>query len=708
MDDNLNRLAELVGIEARYWDIEGGLHETKPDTARALLGALGIPANSDAAVLESLARLETDRWRETVPPVIIAAEGQDIAVPLRMPAAGGDRLRWRIDLESGESADGSSQLGDLPIEAAGNRDGTDCILRRLNLPAQPCGYHRLEIEADGVHTVDVIVAPSRCHLPPEGRYWGISTQLYALRSERNWGIGDFTDLTRLMDWAGEKGAAAVGVNPLHALFLDAPQDASPYSPNSRLFLNPLYLDVTAIADFAESKASRAGLLSGMLGSAWPGDIIDYPAVAAAKLAVLESLYRHFWSVHGEAHDSRGNAFRQFVAQGGAALRRFATFQAASELFGAHDWTQWPQWAQQPDSPAHLSAENADRIGFFQYLQWQSDIQLTAAVARARAKAMAIGLYKDLAISADRASADHWAHQDLFMRDVKVGAPPDPFNEQGQDWGLIAFNPYRLRARRYDYFVSLLRAVMRYAGALRVDHVMGWQRLFLIPAGARAAEGAYLRFPREDLIAIAALESRRNRCMVIGEDLGTVPAGFRERMAEAGILSCRILYFEREGGRYHRPDQLPKLAAVADATHDLPTLRGYWSGEDISAKLRLGILDAGREKEFRDEREEDKRQLLQALELEGLYEPNKVADWSPALAAAIQSFLARAPSLLFLAQLEDLTGELHQANLPGSVTGYPNWQRRLRLSLAEIASDPAVGESVAAIVRERPSLLGPAD
>ncbi len=289
-----------------------------------------------------------------------------------------------------------------------------------------------------------------------------------------------------------------------------------------------------------------------------------------------------------------------------------------------------------------------------------------------------------------------------MRDVKVGAPPDPFNEQGQDWGLIAFNPHRLRAQRYRYFVSLLRATMRHAGALRVDHVMGWQRLFLIPAGARAAQGAYLRFPLDDLIAIAALESRRNQCMVIGEDLGTVPAGFRQRMAEAGILSCRILYFEREGGRYHRPDQLPALAAVADATHDLPTLRGYWTGEDISAKIRLGILDAGKERDLRDEREEDKRQLLQALASEGLYESAQGAGWSPPLAAAIQAFLARAPSLLFLAQLEDLTGELHQANLPGSVTGYPNWRRRLRLSLKEIASDPAAGVAVAAIVRERPT------
>ena len=322
--------------------------------------------------------------------------------------------------------------------------------------------------------------------------------------------------------------------------------------------------------------------------------------------------------------------------------------------------------------------------------------------------MKIGLYKDLAVSVDRSSADHWAHQDLFMRDVRVGAPPDPFNQQGQDWGLIAFNPFRLRTQRYRYFVSLLRAAMRHAGALRVDHVMGWQRLFLIPAGAHAAEGAYLNSPLDELVAIAALESRRNQCMVIGEDLGTVPAGFRERMGKAGIFSCRILYFENEGGHYHRPGQLPELAAVAAATHDLPTLRGYWAGEDISIKIKLGFLEASKEMEFRDARERDKQQLLDALASEGLYEPAEGVDWSPALAGAIQAFLARSPSRLLLTQLEDLTGELHQANLPGSVTGYPNWRRRLRQSLKGIAADPAIQESVAAIVRERPTDAGPAD
>ena len=297
MDDSLKRLAELAGIELRYWDIEGGVHETTPDTARFLLDALGLPAESDVSVSQSLARLEADAWREAVPPVIIAREGEEISVPLRLAVGHGEHLHWRIDLEGGERAEGSVPIADLAVEATGMLEGTSYALRRLGLPAQVCGYHGLQIEAGSVHVADVIVAPPRCHLPPQGRHWGILAQLYALRSEKNWGIGDFTDLAALMDWAASKGAATVGVNPLHALFLDTPQDASPYSPSSRLFLNPLYLDVTAIADFAESEKARAGALSEMLGSVWTGDIIDYPAVAAAKRAVLERLYRHFRTAH---------------------------------------------------------------------------------------------------------------------------------------------------------------------------------------------------------------------------------------------------------------------------------------------------------------------------------------------------------------------------------------------------------------------------
>jgi len=695
VDELLSRLADAAGIEARYWDIQGHLHETSPETARRLLGVLGFPAATEEEAAASLVRLEEEVWREVLPPVIIAAQGLEIVVPLRLPALDARHLSWSLDLEDGRQLRGEVILNDLFVEAVGKIDGTPRFLRRLRLPAQPCGYHHLCVEAGP--TARLVVAPPRCYLPPDGRYWGIAAQLYAIRSEHNWGIGDFTDLRTLVDWGAACGAAVVGLNPLHALFLDTPTDASPYFPSSRLFINPLYLDVTAIPDFAElEKASKP--VSGSI-EAREDDIVDYPAVAGAKLAALERLFAHFRTMHCDESDPRGSAFREFVAQGGSDLADFATFQMLSEHFGTHDWSRWPQSPQKPNSHETFSSEQTHRITFFQYLQWQCSAQLSAVAQRA--KAMTLGIYNDLAISVAAASADNWAHQDVFLQGTQVGAPPDPFNEAGQDWGVVPFNPRRLRATGYAYFIALLRANMRYAGALRIDHVMGWQRLFLVPSGASASEGAYLRFPFDDLLAIATLESQRNKCVLIGEDLGTVPAGFRERMAAADVLSCRILYFERKGDSFRRPREFPKLAAVSVTTHDLATLRGYWVGEDIAAKRRLGFLTGGEASQLWDDRRRDKHLLLQALADEGLIKDlSDEATWLPPLTVAIQAYLARSPSLLFMVHLDDLASEARQINLPGSTTDYPNWRRRLGRSLQEMASDPTIAKMMAAIASER--------
>jgi 4-alpha-glucanotransferase len=710
MNESLHRLAEAVGIESRYWDIEGRLHETSPATTRHLLSTLGFPASKEEEIAASLLRLEEETWRETAPPVTVAIEGQEIIVPLRLPATA-RRIIWSIDLESGGRMDGEVTLDDLDVKASTMLYGASVLLRRLLIPAQSSGYHRLRVQADAAFTIDIIVAPRRCYLPPgHQRHWGIAAQLYTVRSERNWGMGDFTDLSTLVDWARAHGASMVGVNPLHALFLDTPQDASPYSPASRLFLNPLYLDVTAIPDFAES--DEAGTLAYLsadvaaLRAARASDAVDYPAIANVKLAVLERLYENFRTGHGGESDGRGRAFHAFVTEAGSDLDHFAMFQMLTERFGTHDWTAWPQSYQKPGSILDLPLPDKERTIFFQYLQWQCTIQLIAAAARE--KGMPIGLYTDLAVSVDNTSADHWANQGLFLRNTHVGAPPDPFNENGQDWGLVAFNPRHLRATGYAHFISLLRTNMRHAGALRIDHIMGWQRLFLIPAGAQASDGAYLRYPIDDLMAIASLESQRAKCLVIGEDLGTVPDGLRERMTSADILSCRVLYFERDGDRFRRPSELPERSAVSVATHDLATLRGYWMEEDITAKARLGFLRGDDERQFRDERARDKRMLLQALASECLL-PHGNADsdnslWTPALADAIHAYLARSPSLLLIVQLDDLTNEVHQVNLPGSITEYPNWRRRLGRSLEEMTVDPAIAQTMAMIGRERSNPL----
>ena len=489
MDDAaLSRLAEAAGIAACYWDINGNLHETTPETARQLLAALGLAAANAAEIATSLRGLADDPWREVLPPVVVATEAQAIAVAARLPAyLAGQAVRWSIDLELGGTVGGEIQWASLPVDAAYDLYGTTTELRHLTLPALPAGYHRLRLEAGAVAaTAMLVVAPPRCYLPPGApgaRYWGIDAQLYAIRSGTNWGIGDFGDLGTLVDWSAAAGADAVGLNPLHALFLDHPDAASPYSPSSRLLLNPLYLDVTAIPDFAESAAARTRFQSKAfsegLRAVRAAQLIDYPCVAAAKLDILGLLHRHFLAAH--AADARGAAFRKFVEDGGPGLQRLAVWQALAEHFRTHLWGQWPAAFRTPDSGdvARFVATHPERLSFYQYLQWQSEVQLAAAQDRAATGGMRLGLCRDLAVGVDAEGADHWANQPAFVGAARIGAPPDPFSEAGQEWGVIPFNPRRLRAAAYAPFISMLRANMRHAGALRIDHIMGWQRLFVI-------------------------------------------------------------------------------------------------------------------------------------------------------------------------------------------------------------------------------------
>jgi 4-alpha-glucanotransferase len=717
----LNQLADAAGLEPRYWDIQGQLHERSPETARQLLCALGIPANTEADIAASLAMLAEEPWLAVLPPVIVGTDECEIEVPVRLPMnAATQWVRWSIELEGGGQANGEQRLDSIRVEDSRDLGGSVIALRLLRLPPQALGYHRLRVEAAAHAVSSLIVAPAQCYLPPEfsnRKYWGITAQLYAIKSRSNWGIGDFGDLRAVVDWLAASGADAIGLNPLHALFLDEPRDASPYSPNSRLFLNPLYLDITAIPDFSESPKAHALLdrsgMSDALRAARTGNLVDYQVVAATKLTVLNELYQQFGTKHSGQTDRRRLEFKKYIAGAGDELRRFTTFQMLSEHFGTHEWTRWPIEFQDPasDDVTQLLRSGEHRVSFFQYLQWQCQSQLSAVADRTRESGMSLGLYSDLAVSVASASADHWANQEIFVRDARVGAPPDPFNESGQEWGVVPLNPRHLRAAGYAHFSSLLRANMQCAGALRIDHVMGWQRLFIIPAGASAVDGAYVRFPLDDLLSIAALESRRNKCLLVGEDLGTVPAGFRKRMADANVLSCRILYFEQEHGSFHRPDELPELACVSAATHDLATLRGYWMGDDISAKSRIGIFKSSEEKQRAlVERARDKALLLQALRKEGLL-PDALGaqnaeriEWTSEISIAIHAFLARSRSRLFIAQMDDLGNERHQANLPGSTVEYPNWRRRLDRMLEELTADPEIERIFGLIVHERQSAV----
>lgn len=697
-DQALARLCDAAGILPAYYDIRGRRHDTAPDTARALLSALNIPAASGADVAASLTGLDEEPWREALPPVVIARAGIECRFAVHVPAD----LATRAFLATIHGEDGTDRqlvldLSACPATAGRQIDGRRIERRTVTLPALAMGYHRLTLSGPaGDWTTTLIAAPAQCYLPADiangDRVWGVAAQLYALRSARNPGMGEFTDLGELLTWAEGVGADAVGINPLHALFPDTPVHASPYSPNSRQFLNPLYLDVTRIADFAESEAARNLYHASNMTPARAAPHVDYPAIAAFKHPLFAALYENFAARHLNMGAGRARDYRAFVDRGGLALERFALHAALCEAFATHDWNAWPVAYRDPASPecAAFARDHGDRIGRHLYLQWQCETQLRQVAARGGA--LGIGIYGDLAVSTSADGADVWGAQDLYATGARIGAPPDPFTEAGQEWGVVPMNPMRMRKTGYANFIALLRANMRHFGALRIDHAMELQRLFWIPSGAPPSAGAYLTYPREDLLAIVALESQRNRCLVIGEDLGTVPEGFRERLTDAHLLSYRVLYFEQHDGRFKAPGDYPPLSAACVSTHDLPTLKGFWEETDLPVRLQAGVLASEDELEqARRDRQADKRGLLAALEDAGLLPPGmegSVAEetsLTPELAAAFHRFLARSEARLFMVQIDDLAGEAAQANMPGTTDSYPNWRRRLSLPVAQIAA-----------------------
>jgi len=519
-------------------------------------------------------------------------------------------------------------------------------------------------------------AGGRCHEPESlargARVWGFGVQLYGLRSARNWGIGDFGDLRALLELSARQGASLVGVNPLHA------GEGSPYSPSSRHALNWRYLDIEAIPEYAASRKARARVSSAAfqkrLGALREAELVDHDGVRRAKLEALELLFEE-------------SSFRSDALPKGA--RTYALFEALREKFGG-PWQSWPEAYRDPDSPQvrAFHKKNLTRVRFHEYLQLQARRQLDAVQAHATELGMPIGLYVDLALGADAGGAEVWADQESYALDVSCGAPPDEFNPRGQDWGLPPLSPRALRATGCAPFAELLRSSMPEGGALRLDHVMALMRLYWIPRGAKPERGGYVSYPFRDLVAVLARESRRRRCLVVGEDLGTVPKALRAALNEAGVLSYRPLLFGKdEAGEYCAPSAYPRDALVCASTHDLPTWRGFWAGSDIALRASVGLaVDPVAEK---DQREADKAALARALAREGL-------DRS---AAAAHAFISRTPCKLALVQPEDVFELLEQANLPGSIDEHPNWRRKLPLALERWDTDRRVAV-LYATMRER--------
>ena len=724
-----HRLGEQAGIAAGYRDVWGRDHETSDETRLALLRTMGMLDEPSGAVAV-LQEREDGAWRPDLPAVSVRRQDE---APyqweiVRDEVAARRPLRWRLVLEGGESRAGETPAGALTRIARREIGGRHRVksLFRWHDPLPP-GYHRFHLEATGsgeAAAMALIIVPARCYVPPEmesgARVWGPALQLYAMRSERNWGIGDFTDLRNAVELMAREGAGVVGLNPLHALFPHDPARASPYSPSSRIHLNALYIDVEAVPEFTGCPEARgqvaAPTFQAQLRALRGAELVDYARLAGAKLAVLRTAYDAFRARELPDRTPRGAAFSRFLADGGESLLRFALYHALQEDFHGSDaavrgWPAWPEPYRSPAAPAVRAylESHRERVEFHAWLQWIADEQLAACGRRARALGLAVGLYRDLAVSVDRAGAEAWAWQDLHAA-AAIGSPPDAFSLHGQNWGLAPPIPERLTGSAYAPYIATLRANMKHAGALRIDHVMGLMRLYWVPPGAPPEQGAYVRYPFADLLGILALESQRHRCMVVGEDLGTLPEGLQTALGSANVLSCRLLLFEKEAdGSFKPPAAWPGQALAAATTHDLPTLTGYWLGRDLDVRSRLDPYPSPAQfAQQAAERAQDRARLLVALEREGLLpaggsiDPLSSPEMTTELALSIHACLARSRARVMTVQMEDVFGQPDQANLPATGGEYPSWQRKLTVDLEQWGADARFQAHTEMLRRERPN------
>jgi 4-alpha-glucanotransferase len=559
----------------------------------------------------------------------------------------------------------------------------------------------------------------RCFVPEwleEGKGWGISLQLYEIRSRRNWGIGDFADLAEFCAIAGRAGADFVGTNPLHALFLADPSRCSPFSPSNRRFLNPLYIAVDRLP-FADT----SGVDEDKLAHLRAARRVDYVAVTAVKLAALRRAF-DAWKQGGEDPDGyRKEDFFLFRDAGGVPLRRHALFEVISGemVLQGHGsgWEGWPAEYQDVEGQeaTRVAAELGDEVDFHCWLQWIASQQLAQAADAARAAGLRIGLYLDFAVGEAPDGSATWSERTLCIPEMSIGAPPDFFTAEGQNWGLSPLSPSALRREQLLPYRAMISAAMRHAGALRIDHVMGLWQLFFIPRGEHAADGAYVRYPFADMVRTVCEQSRQRQAIVIGEDLGNVPEGFRPAMHQAGILSYRILYFEQGEHGFLPPQDYPRLAMACLSTHDLPTLAGWWRGDDVELRREHGLIDReAADHQFRDRRGSRAALLRQLHELQMLGEEDREAidraeadpdsDFPESLAVAAHRFIARSASMLVAVRLADLTGETEPTNLPGTVDSYPNWRIKSSLALEELEGSTLFSAILKALDDERPRLL----
>jgi 4-alpha-glucanotransferase len=665
-------LAHRLGVATEYVDWTGTHHLVGADTLIAVLAAFGKPADTAEACETALAEHEREYWHRTLTPTIVTRSGRRSSFWVHV-IHGAPVGVW-IRLEDGTVRAGLHQLENNrpPFDLDGSLIGE----ATFELPADlPLGYHRLHVQA-GTSTdaeATLIVTPDTLPMPSRlgtGRTWGLATQLYSVCSENSWGTGDLTDLTDLAVWSStEHRAGFILVNPLHAAAPVAPVEPSPYLPTSRRFGNPQYLRVQAIAEYADvrSPATLRKSQAKAQSRAARSEFIDRDAAWKSKRAALKEVY--------EVKRSAGRelAYEGFRAQMGQALDEFATWCALAEKHGA-DWRCWPEEYQHPDHPAvrAFAEKHSGRVDFHRWLQWQLDDQLTAAQATAVQHGMALGIMHDLAVGVHPGGADTWALQDTLAAGVTGGAPPDEFNQLGQDWSQPPWRPDRLVERGYEPFRAVVNAVLRRAGGVRIDHIIGLFRLWWIPDGALPTEGTYVRYDHEAMVGIVALEAHRAGAVVVGEDLGTVEPWARDYLHERGLLGTSILWFESDHDGQPLPAQYWREYCLSSVTtHDLPPTAGYLAGEHLRLRRDLGLLTRPFDEEAARDRTEQHRWLERLQEL-GLLPVDATAD-ADQIVRALYGYLGRTPSRLLTLALPDAVGDIRTQNQPGTSDEYPNWR-----------------------------------
>lgn len=715
MDEKLQQLADRLGIATAYTDVglKTGSHQVDEDTVRFFAGVLGFKAGNAGEVTRSLRALDNRRWQNVLEPVYVFLQNRKVFDAVVSEAeAEGDFTLTLTSRQTGVKSDVSFVVLTLPESrvVAGKK------YQKLEIEITSdveIGYYDAELTTTGgTYGTLLAVAPEKCYQLPgldEKKLWGFSVQLYSLRSRRNWGIGDFTDLYDFVSMCGRCGADIIGLNPVNVLGHCFPEEASPYSSVSRLFLNPVYIDVEKVPEFrSEDRYAVEAEIAELNAS----ETIEYGRVYPLKIKVLKVLYQRMLQ-----NPERMREFEKFCRCKGESLENLVTFQALYEDKWQTHWGGWRAWEKEFRKPVTAAVkkyrkEQAERLDFFKFLQFEAERQLCAVSAHVKDAGLKIGIYRDLPVGVGRDSAELWSDDGLYLRESGAGAPPDIFFPTGQKWNLGAFNPFELKARAYQPFIKIIRAAAEGAGALRLDHVMSLMRLFVIPEAAGAA-GTYIMYNFEDMLNIVAIESHLNRCMIVGESIGNIPEGFLDKIAARGIMSMSVLWSERWDagwGDFKSPYQYPENVVTSVGTHDMAPLKMWWFGYDIALSRQLGII--GSDQEMADnyhKREADRWKLLKVLDENQVWpEDNRRhgdylfgEGYPEGLEEAVHRFMARSCSKIFLVQPEDVFQVDKLQNLPGTDRDkHPNWRRKLPVNLEDMENSLAYYRNIAAIKKER--------